>query len=199
MATGKKNNRLLQAINAGVGHAAIALSQMLGKKIQIAVSAIDIAPTEEFLTTIHGKNDPYVVAPYIRTLGDIQGVMMVMFDRNSAIRLCDLLLSKKPDELEFIDESCQSALKEMGSILTSAFFTTIADTTGLSVFLHIPYFAFDNVRVLTKAIARQVLGAGTNSHCIGAEFVESGTRVTGSFIFIPLKETMKVLTEKLSN
>ncbi len=67
---------LREMSNIGAGHAAIALSQMLSRKIMIAVTRTDIVPSELFLKNMVGAGKEVVASVYLKTLGDIQGAIV---------------------------------------------------------------------------------------------------------------------------
>ncbi|MFH1790870.1 MAG: chemotaxis protein CheC, partial [Candidatus Omnitrophota bacterium] len=138
-----------------------------------------------------------VTGVYLKTLGDVQGAVVFMFSRESSLKLSDILLSRKPGETKFIDEKSQSALKELGSILTGAFFSVLADMMGLKVFHQAPSFAMDDAHVLMYGICEGAFGDRKQRLCLATEFIESGSKISGSFAFIPGEEAMRKILEKL--
>jgi len=134
---------LKEAHNIGAGHAAIALSQMLNRKIMITVTRFEIIPSDIFLNTMIASTEKMCVGVYLRTLGDIQGALIFMFEKKSALQLSGLLLPRENHDTQFISEKAQSALKELASILTGTFFSVLSDMLGLKVFHKSPHFVFD--------------------------------------------------------
>tara|TARA_Y100000031_G_scaffold151425_1_gene192642 strand:- start:74 stop:685 length:612 start_codon:yes stop_codon:yes gene_type:complete len=188
---------LKEASNIGTGHAAIALSQMVKKKIMIAVPRSDILPSEVFLKNMVGDKNIEVAGVYLKTLGDVKGAIIFMFRKESAIKLCDLLLFRKPGETKFIDEKCQSVLKEAGSILTGAFFSVLADMLDLKVFHQAPYYAYDVAEIIMNGVCTEIFGDYKERLCLATEFIESSIKIKGSFAFVPAEEAMKTILEKL--
>lgn len=189
---------LKEATNIGAGHAAIALSQMLGKKIMIAVIRSNIVPSDVFLEEMVGDKEMLVAGVCLETLGDIKGAVVFMFDKNSSVKLSDMLLFRKPGRSKFIDEKAQSALKEVGSILTGAFFTVLADMLKLNVFHKTPSFVFDRAEVIILGVCEEVLGDCSKRLCLATEFIESSEKVSGVFAFIPTTDAMNSILEKLN-
>ncbi len=120
-----------------------------------------------------------------------------MFKRESALKLSDLLLARQPGETKFIDEKTQSALKEVGSILTGAFFSVLADMMSLKVFHQVPYFAFDSAENVMYGVCDQNFGDHNERLCMATEFIESATKITGSFAFVPTEEAMQKILKVL--
>jgi len=188
---------LKEANNIGAGHAALALSQMIGKKIMIAVPRSDIVPSEIFIKNMVGDKSEIVIGVYLKTLGDVQGAIIFMFRKDSALKLCNLLFFEKQGSAKFIDERCQSALKEVGSILTGAFFAVLSDYFDLRIFHQTPFCAFDKAEIIMYGVCEQIFGDQNERMCLATEFIESGSKITGSFAFIPTEEAMKRILEKL--
>lgn len=189
---------LAEITNIGIGHAAVALSQMLGKKIMIAVTRSDIIPSDAFLKSIVGNKEAEVAGIYLKTLGDVQGTIVYMFQKDSALKLGDLLLSKEDGTTKFVDEHVQSALKELGGILTGAFFTVVADMLKLKVFHQAPYYAYDTAETIMYGVCEEIFGDRSERLCLATEFIESGSKITGSFAFIPTKTAMDGIISKLN-
>lgn len=188
---------LAEITNIGIGHAAIALSQMLGKKIMIAVTRSEIVPSDAFLKNIVGGKDAEVAGIYLKTLGDVQGTIMYMFQKSSALKLGDLLLARESSTTKFVDEHVQSALKELGGILTGAFFTVIADMLKLKVFHQAPYFAYDTAETIMYGVCEDIFGDRNERLCLATEFIESGSQITGTFAFVPTQKAMAAIISKL--
>lgn len=186
---------LKEATNIGAGHAAIAMSQMLNKKIMMAVTWSDIIPSDDFLKRAMGGEED-VAGIYLKMLGDIKGVVIFMFKRQSVLRLSDMLLFRKPGETKFIDEKSVSAIKELSSILTGTFFAVLADMLDLHVFNQAPNYAYDSAKTILSAVSEDVFGDRNGRMCLATEFIESGSQVSGAFAFIPEASAMDSILEK---
>ena len=190
---------LREVANIGAGHAAIAMSQMLNKKIMIAVTRSDVIPSDRFLHNMVGKAREPVVGVYLQTLGDIQGTVIFMFKKDSSLKFCDLMLLRRSGETRFVDEKCQSALKELGSILTGAFFTVLSNMIEIQAFHKTPMFAFDDPETLVLGVCQEIFGDKKQRLCLATEFIESSSKITGAFAFVPTGEAMETILSKLKN
>lgn len=188
---------LREANNIGAGHAAIALSQILRRKIMIAVTRSEIIPSGLFLKNMIGADSDPVIGVYFQTLGDVQGALFYMFSRDSSVKLCDLLLFRQLGETKFIDEKSQSALKEACNILTGAFFSVLGDMLDLKVLHKDPHFAYDRPDVIMYSVCEDIFGSREGRMCLATEFIESSSKISGSFAFIPEGESMQKILKKL--
>lgn len=188
---------LRETNNIGTGHAAIALSQMLGKKIMIAVTRSEIIPGEVFLKNMACEKDEAVVGIYLQTLGDIQGALFYMFKKDSSLKLSDMLLFRQAGGTKFVDEKAQSALKEACNILTGAFFSVLGDMLEIKVLHKDPHFAYDKPGIIMYSICEEIFGSRQERICLATEFIESSSQISGSFAFIPKDESMEIILKKL--
>jgi len=188
---------LKEVVNIGAGHAAIAFSQLLSRKIMIAVIRTDIVPSEVFLENIIEGADSQFVSVYLETLGDIQGVVIFMFSKKSALKLSDMLLFRDKENSKFVDEKAQSAMKETGGILTGAFFSVLADSFNLNIFHKSPCYAYDNAETIMYAVCDRIFGDHKQRLCLATSFIESTSQITGSFVFVPTEKAMVTILRKL--
>src|SRR5262245_37399160 len=108
---------LREVANIGAGHAATALSQMIGSTIMITVPRINVARLEE-MPPVVAKPDEPVAAVLLEMTGDLTGRTLLVFPKHAAVRLAALLLRRQTNaDLGPLEES---AIKEAGNILSSA-------------------------------------------------------------------------------
>ena len=92
---------LREVANIGAGHAATALSQMVGQTIMISVPTINIARLEDVPPQV-GEPDQPVAAVLMHMLGDLTGRTLLVFPRRTADRRvktsprCSSRRSRKP-------------------------------------------------------------------------------------------------------
>src|SRR5882672_10231781 len=85
---------LREVANIGAGHAATALSQMIGETIMITVPTINVARLEEIPPQVTAPDEP-VAAVLMHMLGDLTGRTLLVFPKRTARRLAALLLRRE--------------------------------------------------------------------------------------------------------
>jgi chemotaxis protein CheC len=176
---------LREVANIGAGHAATALSQMVGETIMIAVPTINIARLEDVPPQV-GEPDQPVAAVLMHMLGDLTGRTLLVFPRRTAVRLAELLLHRSTPGEDF-SEMQQSAIKEAGNILSSAYMNALSDFMGMMLLPSPPSLAIDmSTAVLTTAY----LQFGSDKDyvfCVESEFRMSdiGEKLSGYFLLLP--------------
>jgi chemotaxis protein CheC len=176
---------LREVANIGAGHAATALSQMIGGTIMISVPTINVSRLEEVPPQISAPEEP-VAAVLMHMLGDLTGRTLLVFPKPTAVRLASLMLRRASDTDE-LGEMEQSAIKEAGNILSSAYMNALSDFMGMMLLPSPPSLAIDmSTAVLTTAY----LQFGTDRDyvfCVESEFYMTDVeeRLRGFFLLLP--------------
>jgi chemotaxis protein CheC len=140
-----------EVANIGAGHAATALSQMTNRTIMITVPRVNIRPLEEACDTV-GAPDEVTAAILMHMMGDLTGRALLLFPQPSARTLCDFLLRREIGTTQEFGEMEQSALKEAGNILASAYLNALSDFMGMMLVPSVPSLVIDlSAAVLTSA------------------------------------------------
>jgi chemotaxis protein CheC len=176
---------LREVANIGAGHAATALSQMVGETIMISVPRINISRLEDVPVQMTDPDEP-VAAVLMHMLGDLTGRTLLVLPRRTALRLASRLLKQTQSD-QALSEMGQSAIKEAGNILSSAYMNALSDFMGMLLLPSPPSLAIDmSEAVLTTAY----LQFGTDRDyvfCVESEFVmdETNERLRGFFLLLP--------------
>ncbi len=176
---------LREVANIGAGHAATALSQMVGRTIMISVPTINVSRLEDIPPQVAERDEP-VAAVLMHMLGDLTGRTLLVFPRSTAVRLAGLLLRREPVGEDFTEME-QSAIKEAGNILSSAYMNALSDFMGMMLLPSPPSLAVDmSTAVLTTAY----LQFGSDKDyvfCVESEFLmgDLDERMRGFFLLLP--------------
>jgi chemotaxis protein CheC len=176
---------LREVANIGAGHAATALSQMVGRTIMISVPTINVSRLEDIPPQVAERDEP-VAAVLMHMLGDLTGRTLLVFPRSTAVRLAALLLRREPVGEDFTEME-QSAIKEAGNILSSAYMNALSDFMGMMLLPSPPSLAVDmSTAVLTTAY----LQFGSDKDyvfCVESEFLmgDLDERMRGFFLLLP--------------
>ncbi len=175
-----------EVANIGAGHAATALSQMTNRTIMITVPRVNVRPLEEACDTV-GKPDEVIAAILMHMMGDLTGRALLLFPQRSARTLCDYLLRREPGTTQEFLEMEQSALKEAGNILASAYLNALSDFMGMMLVPSVPSLVID----LSGAVLTSThLNFGHDreyAFCVETSFRLEGTTepLGGHFLLLP--------------
>jgi chemotaxis protein CheC len=149
---------LKEISNIGMGHAATALSQLIGETVRLRVprvSVTDIAQVPELL----GGSERVVIGITLQVLGDARGNILLIFPEKSARQLLARLLRRKETELE-LNEISGSTLKEVGNILASAYLNALGSLLHMTLIPSIPLLAHDMAGAVVDHVLIELSMAG---------------------------------------
>lgn len=184
--------------NIGAGSAATALSQLLGKDISIDVPSIVMVPVEKMAELV-AQDARVVAAVYMRVFGEIQARALIIFPQDKVFLLLDLLMRRKLGQTKEFGETEQSALKEIGNIIISAYLNAIAKFIGLNSVPSVPALAVDMTEAIFETISAELAEAGTEAMLIENEMTETLTNLKSKLFLIPDKNAMAKILEALNN
>ena len=183
--------------NIGAGNATTALATMLNIKVDMSVPNVALLPFDNISSFI-GSEEQTVVGILLEIQGDIDGMMMFLFDMKSAHHLVNSLLMRDvhQDENGMADfsEMEMSALNEIGNIVSGSYLSALSGLTGLKMVSYVPALSIDMLGALLSVPAIEFGKYGDKLLMIQSEFGEDDF-VTGYFLLIPELESYdKILT-----
>lgn len=179
--------------NIGSGNSATALSQMIGKKIDMTVPQVDILPFEKMIKRV-GNEDQTVVAVLLKVFGDAPGNILFLMDEERAGRFSGMLLQSFG---EVSEELYDSMFQEVGNILGNSYINAIVQLTGLNLVTSVPAVAVD---MLAAILSSSFIDAGQFSDyvlAIDTNFIEDDRESGGNFFYIPRPGSLTTILSKL--
>ena len=188
---------LKEIVNIGAGNATTALATMLNIKVDMSVPNVALLPFDNISSFI-GSEEQTVVGILLEIQGDIDGMMMFLFDMKSAHHLVNSLMMRDvhQDENGMADfsEMEMSALNEIGNIVSGSYLSALSGLTGMKMVSSVPALSIDMLGALLSVPAIEFGKYGDKLLMIQSEFGEDDF-VTGYFLLIPELESYdKILT-----
>ncbi len=185
--------------NIGAGNATTALSQMLNQKMDMSVPKVALVPFNE-ISDVMGSEDQTVVGIMLGFEGDVEGMMMFLFDTKSAHHLVNTLMMRDKEEgveegPDFSDMD-MSALNEIGNIVSGSYLTAISKLTNLKMISTVPEMTIDMIGALLSVPASEFGKYGDKLLLIQSQFGELDF-VNGYFLMIPELNSYDKLLESL--
>jgi chemotaxis protein CheC len=181
--TPSQMDALMEVGNIGAGHGATALSQLLGKKINITVPKATILPLSR-VPELVGDPNTLVAGLTLSILGDATGKIILLFPRDSALHLADMLLKQPSGNSKILNEMGHSAIKEAGNILTGAYLSALNEFLGMLLLISVPTLVFDMAGALLATIT-QGMEESTKVISIETKFIDDHEEIGGYFILVP--------------
>ncbi len=182
--------------NIGAGNAASALSQMIGRKIEMTVPDIMLISTENIAETIKGNEVGLGI--YTKVLGDINGKILMFFLKEHALQLIDIVMGREVGTSQIIAGIEESAIMEVGNILASSYLSAIGEFTKLRLMPSIPNLALGTISETVIFVSKQFQEALGNALWIETEFLDSPNRLSGNFYLLPDDKALQIILGALN-
>ncbi|MBO4311333.1 MAG: chemotaxis protein CheC [Lachnospiraceae bacterium] len=166
--------------NIGCGNATTALAHMLNKKVDMSVPRVRLLDFQE-VGSILGGEEQIMAGIYLMVEGDITGSIMFLLEKESARNLIAMLMGTTPSDGE-LNEIEQSALKEIGNIITASYLNSLSTLTNLSIYPSVPALSIDMAGAILSVPAIEFGLIGDKILLIENEFSEG---MNGFFILVP--------------
>ncbi|MCK4321409.1 chemotaxis protein CheC [candidate division WOR-3 bacterium] len=158
-----------ESANIGSGHAATALSQMLGKKVSVEVPKIEIIPIEK-TPELLGRDAGIIVASLTKFFGDVTGRTLIVMSDDNAKTLVKILLNKEMSRDVVIDDMGISSLKEVANILCSSYLNAISEFLGLLLLPSVPVIIRDDFGAIISSVYLEFSGDEEFVFCVKTIF-----------------------------
>lgn len=180
--------------NIGAAHASTALSALINRDIVVEVSEHFVCTTQQLPGAL---DDPeqQVVGVFLEAHGAGRGGIMLMFSKDMATGLVDLLLSRHHTVRE-LDEVDQDAICEVGNICASAYLNAVAKFCGITMMPSPPGVAVDMLHAILQYPAAMADAEADELMVIKTQFVFDGSVCSGFMLYLPDRETVRLLAEK---
>jgi chemotaxis protein CheC len=185
---------LKEISNIGMGHAATALSQLLGERIMLQVPRLRIAELAEIPGCLGGP-EKIVAGVTLQILGDARGSILLVFPQQSAQDLLSRLLHSDKDDL-LHTEMGASTLKEIGNILASAYLNALGRLLDLALIPSVPLLAYDMAGAVIDDMLIELSRRGDLALLVETEFrgeAREGAPICGHFLMLPDPASLSIL------
>ncbi len=166
--------------NIGAGNATTALAQMLGCKVDMAVPQVRILEFSE-VGAIMGGEEQLMAGIYLMVEGDVTGSILFLLEKESARKLISKLMGMEVTGDELSDME-QSALKEIGNIITASYLNSLSMLTQLVIYPSVPALSIDMAGAILSVPAIEFGTMGDKLLLIQTQFYEG---LDGYFILVP--------------
>ena len=170
--------------NVGAGNSATALSQIINKRIDMNVPRVSIVPLGDVPDLVGGP-DAMVVGVFLRVYGQAPSNILFLLPKDSAFYLVDMLIGKKHGDTQKLDFMDESALMEIGNILSGAYLNALFNFTHISLLPSIPALAMDMAGAILSVVLIQLGQMGDHALVIETEFKTEDEGIKGHFFLVP--------------
>ena len=145
--------KLQEINNKAALSASGALSKLVGRQVKMNITMADIRNVGELSPII--APEEIVAGVYLPITGEIAGAALLIFPKESAFNLSDLLVRREPGTTRKLTGLDESALKELGNIVCGSYLTVLSNALQVKTIGQVPSFSFD----MFGAIVSQIITA----------------------------------------
>lgn len=170
--------------NVGAGNSATALSQVINRRIDMNVPKVAMVPLEAVPDLVGGP-DAVVVGIFLRVYGKAPSNILFLLPQKSAFYLVDTLMGKPHGQTRKLDAMDESALMEIGNILSGAYLNAFFTFTKITMLPSIPALAMDMAGAILNVVLAQLGQMGDQALVIETEFLSEDDGINGQFFLVP--------------
>ena len=184
-------NKLQQVNEQAAVNASEALSKLIDRQVDVEISKAAVKKVED-LSPLIGPED-VVAGIYLPVTGDIKGAALLIFPKETAFTMSDLLVKREPGTTRKLTELDESALKEVGNIISGNYLTVLANVLQVKIIEHIPNFSFDMFGAIVSQIITDFAQKTENALVIEIEFLFKPEVLKGYFLLLFEVEQFKAM------
>ena len=167
----------------GSGNAATAISQLLGRPVNMSVPHVSVLDVKRFVNILGGPENQAVGVLF--TLDeDFQGMVMFVTEREFAHLSLNALLGMDFRSFDELREMELSALKEVANIMVGSYLNAISDLTGMRIGLSAPAIAIDMAGAVLSVPALELERPGERALFIQDGFTGGKEQAAGHIILL---------------
>jgi chemotaxis protein CheC len=181
---------LRELANIGSGTAGTALSQMLGRSVDISVPNAFVLPLAEAVDAV-GDAEEDVTGVVIPLQGELDAVVLLVFPVSDAATLCGLLGVEAGTEVGL------SALSEIGNILGASYVGAIAAMTGLELDLTPPQTVTDMLAAIVSTVLASRAAETDTAMILDSELQVEGEACSLGFMLLPAAGEVQEMLKRM--
>ena len=181
---------LRELVNIGSGTAATALSQMLGRSIDVSVPTASAVPLADAVDAV-GEPDAVVTGIVLPVLHDVEGFALLLFREDDAAQVCKLL------GVDPAGEYAASALGEIGNILCASYLGALVTMTGLAIEPGPPQAATDLLGALVASVLSFTAEESDVALLLDSSLEIEGEESSCVFMLVPTRTGVNELLSRL--
>ncbi len=181
---------LRELANIGAGTASTALSEMLGRAVDLSVPDAQVLPMGEAVDAL-GDPESDITAIVLGVGGDLPGTVVMLLTPPDADALCGLLGLPPGSEL------APSALGEIGNIVGTSYLNVLAGMSGMAIDPTPPVTATDMLGAIVESVLVARAATSDTTLLLDSSMVVEGEGCSIIFLLVPEDGGAEHLLERL--
>lgn len=184
-----------ELVGKGTLHAVAGLSEMVGKEIRITALDLKAIPTAQAADMVGGAENEVVVI-YLGISGGATGHIMLVYPKDVAFGLVDLLMGYDIGDTRELGEMEASALAEMGNITGTFFLNSLGDNTGMVLMPSPPVVMIDMAGAILDVAISDIMRDRDELFAMETVFSTTEHDINGTLLVLPTAEFLDVMVDQ---
>lgn len=173
---------LTEMNQAAAEKASTVLSKLIDRSVAVAFSTIGVKKIADLCPFIPPKD--IVMGIVLPIVGEIRGVAMLILPEDFTLTIVDILTGKRSRTIRQLTELEESALKEVGNVITGAYLTVLCDMSGVRLVERIPVLIHDTFECVISEGTRSFLEDPEEAMVGAVELAFESATVRGYFLLL---------------
>lgn len=181
---------LRELANIGAGTASTALSEMLGRSIDLAVPDVFVLPMADAIDQL-GPAEQDITGIMLGVEGELPGTVLMLLTPEDAEKIC-VMLGLPPDS-----ELAPSALGEIGNVVGTSYLNALAGMTGIAVEPTPPTTVTDMLGAIVESILVVRAASSDRTLLLDSSLIVEGEDCSIVFLLVPDHGGAEELLERI--
>ena len=183
--------------NIGAAHAVTGLSELLGQRIDIAVTSVDIIPLQIIYNLFNGP-ESMVSVVYIEGYSEgFRGMMFLIFPHPEALKLVELVTGKAVEGDRIKDEYSLSVLREVGNIMCGCYLNALSSFVKKDLMHSVPQICHDMLGAVMDSVLIDLSVESDYALVLETAFTLTSGGCKGFLFFVPTSESLNTIFDAI--
>ncbi len=175
-------DKLLEISQQAASNASRALSKLIDRPVSLGVTTASVKNVQKLTPTI--DSEAIVAGIYLPVTGSVTGAALLIFPKETAFNLSDLLVKREVGTTRKLTELDESVLKEVGNIVCGNYFAVLSNMLQVKIIEHIPLFSFDMFGAIVSQIIAKFAQHAEEALVIELEFLFKPATLKGYLLLL---------------
>ncbi len=196
--TEEQINDFQEVGNIGAGNAASRLSDLIHHPCTINIPEVRYLNPEEIKKTFETES-AFAVAIFIKVMGDIPAVMLVIMKRIYAHKVVEYM-TRASGMITGKDFSftAKVALKQLGELLTKSFSDSIAQFLRTKAKFAMPEIIIDTWTMTIDTVLQRISGKEEEVLVVHSTFFDPEKTFEGEFVYVLNQESQEIILHRIN-